>query len=486
MSEIFNFFNTLRWQDIVDIVFNSYIIFRLYVLFRGSSIIKIVPVVALLWPIKFLAISMGLVVTNWAIQGVMATVAIILIIVFRDEIAAAFQFKNPLFFFWGIPSPKTATPIEIIAQTMFELAKLRIGALLVLPGNQSVEQHIQGGVEWGGTISEQMLISIFWDKNPVHDGAVLIKKNRVSHVSVILPLSKRSDFPSKYGTRHRAAAGMSEVSDAMIIAVSEERGAVTVAKEGVLQDVKTVERLRAFLADHTGQTEKKGRINWRGMTEFGLAAILCFVMVTWTWFGLSRGKEMLTTFTVPIEYTDVKAGFDIIKTSANTVELQLSGSMPLLKSLNSEGVKVLLKLGNTTVGENTFTITEKNIALPPGVNLKKAAPEQITLVMGGVAHRRVPVQIEWSGKLPETILVERADPEPAYLNITGVSPGLEEVVTLYTEKIPLSVIQGPETGALTTKIVLTPKTIKLAEGETDTITVKYVAKERTASEPLDQ
>ena len=428
---------------------------------------------------------MGLVVTNWAIQGMIATVAIILIIVFRDEIASAFQFKNPLFFFWGIPSSKGDTPIEIIAETMFELGRQRIGALLVIPGEQSIDEHLQGGIEWGGKISPQMLISIFWDKNPVHDGAVLIKESKVSHVSVILPLSRRQDFPSKYGTRHRAAVGMSEVSDALVIAVSEERGTVTVVKEGNLQDIKTVERLRAFLADHTGQAETKRGINWRAIIKFGFAGIACFSLVTWIWFGLSRGKEMLKTLTVPIEYTDVKAGFDIIETSASAVELQLSGSMPLLKSLDPQGIKVLLKLGKTTVGDNVFTISKENIMLPPGVNLKKVDPQNVKLLMGGVAHRKIPVQIDWSGKLAETLIVETADPKPAFLNITGVSPGLEAVVTLYTEKIPLETIEGPGTGTLTVPIVLSPKTIKLAEGETGTITVKYVVNERPASEPSE-
>ncbi len=481
MNELLNFLISLRWHDFVDIFLNSYILFRLYVLLRGSSLIRVVPVVAMLWILKFVAHSMGLVVTTWAIQGVIAAAAIILIIVFRDEIASLFHSRNLISFFWGFPAKKISTPVEIIARTVFGLGSKKIGALLVFPGKQNIDDFIQGGIEWDGKISDQMLTSIFWDKNPVHDGAILIKGNRITQVSVILPLSKSQNFPSKYGTRHRAAAGMSEVSDALVIVVSEERGHVSVARDSEIQNITKIEELLEILSSHTGKEKNNGIENWKEIVEFGIAGLACFVLITGLWFGLSRGKEILKTINVPVEYTDIKEGFDIIEASTNTIDLHLSGSTPLLKSLKPETIKVLLKLGDTAVGPNSFTISMDNIVLPPGVNLKKVEPQTVELVMGGVVQRKLPVQIDWSGKLAENLILESATPEPAVIEVAGVSPGIEKVTTLYTEKIALESIKESGTGTLQAGIIIYPASLKISE-KAGTVSIKYTAKQRTPSE----
>lgn len=481
MNELLNFLISLRWQDFVDIFLNSYIIFRLYVLFRGSRVIRTVPVVATLWLLKIMALSMGLVVTTWAIQGVIAAAAIILVIVFRDEIASVFHSRNLLSFFWGFPARKTSTPIEIIARTAFDLGSKKIGALMVFPGKQSIDDFVQGGIEWDGKISEQMLTSIFWDKNPVHDGAILIKDNRITEVSVILPLSRRKNFPSKYGTRHRAASGICETSDALALAVSEERGDVTVAKDSEIKDVKNIKALMETLGNHTGTVKKKGLENWKDALEFTVSGLVCFILITTLWFGLSRGKETLQTINVPIEYTDIKQGFDILKASTNRVDLHLSGSMTLLKSLKPKNIKVLLKLGDAAVGSNSFTISTDNIALPPGVNLKKVAPRTIELVMGGVIHRKIPVQIDWSGKLDENLILEKATPDPAVIEVSSISTGKDKLTTLYTEKVSLNSIKESGTGTLEAKIVVKPASLKIPESAR-TVSINYIAKQRTLLE----
>jgi len=476
MNETLDFFRSLRWQDCVDIFINTYILFRLYVLFRGSRLIRIVPVVSILWVLNIMALYMGLVVTTWAIQGIIAAAAIILIIVFRDEIASVFQARNLHSFVWGFPGTKISTPIEIIALSAFELGRKKVGALLVLPGKQSIDEIVQGGIPWDGIISEQMINTIFWDKNPVHDGAALIYGDRITDVSVILPLSKRTDLPSRYGTRHRAAVGMCEVCDALVIVVSEERGQITTVKNSEIKHLKKAEDLQEILISHTGKTKKeKGLSRWREFSEFAIAAVACFIVITAVWFGLSRGKETLKTINVPVEYTDIKPGFDIIEASTNTVDLHLSGSMPLLKSLNLENVKVLLKLGNASVGHNSVNISVDNLILPPGVNLKKVEPKTVEIVMGGKIERKIPVQVDWSGKLADNLVLEEVNITPATILVTGVSPGIEAVATVYTEKIPLDKINA--TGTIQARIVLFPSSLKTDE-PSKTVTINYTVRDR--------
>lgn len=484
MNETFDFLNSLRWQDFVDILINSYILFRLYVLFRGSRLIRIVPVVSILWILNIMALYMGLVVTTWAIQGIIAAAAIILIIVFRDEIGTVFQARNLKSVIWGFPGTKASTPVEIITLSAFDLGKRKVGALLVIPGKQSLDEIVQGGIVWDGIISEQMIFSIFWDKNPVHDGAVLINGDRITDVSVLLPLSKRTDLPSRYGTRHRAAIGLCEVSDALVIVVSEERGHVTVVKKSNIRHVKKPEELEDILNTHTGAIKREnGLAKWKEISEFAIAAIACFILITGLWFGLSRGKETLKTINVPVEYTDIKQGFDIIEASTNTVDLHLSGSMTLLKSLKPENVKVLLKLGNSHAGHNSVNISLENIILPPGVNLKKVEPKTVEIVMAGKIERSIPVQVDWTGKLAENLILESVSITPAAIKVTGVSPGIETVATIYTEKVSLDKIKSTGAGALQAGIVLFPSSLK-TDGTTKSVTINYMVKEKVINDDI--
>ena len=124
----------------------------------------------------------------------------------------------------------TQTPVQIITESVYEMAKRRIGALLVFPGKDVLEELVQSGIPWKGVLSKEMVLSIFWPDNPVHDGAAIIQGDRIVEVGAILPLSRRSDLPSSYGTRHRAALGLAEKTDALILLVSEESGKVVSIK----------------------------------------------------------------------------------------------------------------------------------------------------------------------------------------------------------------------------------------------------------------
>ena len=139
---------------------------------------------------------------------------------------------------WGVSHKAFLTPEEIITSSVYALAQKKIGALMVLPAKDDLHEVIRGGIPWRGILSKEMILSVFWPDNPAHDGAAIISAKRVDEVGAILPLSRRSDLPSSYGTRHRAALGLSEKSDALIIIVSEETGRVMIAKNGEITEIK--------------------------------------------------------------------------------------------------------------------------------------------------------------------------------------------------------------------------------------------------------
>jgi uncharacterized protein (TIGR00159 family) len=471
-----SFIAAFRWQDVVDILLNSYILFRLYVLFRGTNVIRVIVGIAFLWVFQRVAVAMGLIVTSWAMQGIIAGAALIIIIVFRNEIRSVLQAKNLRGLLWGFPYETERPPLEVISESVYDLARRRIGALLVLPAKDDLEDTCQGGLTWGGQLSKEMLLSIFWDGNPVHDGAVVIQGREVQQVGAILPLSKRDDLPSYYGTRHRAAVGLSEASDALVVVVSEERGQVVVARDGELVPIRDNIQLEEILATHgaRGLSPRGGRTKDR--LELGAAALVSTLCVLGIWFSFARGLETFTSLEIPIEYMNRSSHMEIFGASVNTINLSLSGSGALIRSLGPDQVTVKLDLSRAEVGLNSYTITREDIDLPPGITLKSVAPATVEVTLDVPVEKELPIQVDWSGKLQANLLLESVKLVPERVRVVGGSRILEEIDTLYTYKLSLDNLQA--SGAMTTRLALQPGTLKIADGVRDRVIVRYTLRER--------
>ena len=479
MKILLPFFATLRWQDIADILLNSYILFRLYVLFRGTTVFRVITGIAILWVFQRIAVFFGLILTSWALQGIMAVAALIIIIVFRNEIRSVLQAKNLKTILWGFSYKPFHTPIEIIVESIYTLSRRRIGALMVFPAKDDLEEVIQKGIRWDGSVSKEMITSIFWPDNPVHDGAAIVQGNRITDVSVILPLSHRNDLPSRYGTRHRAALGLAEATDALIVVVSEETGKVVVAKDSTISDIAGNDELIKTLQVHAGTAEEDKGLLRKSKLELGFAALLSVILVTVVWFGFSKGMDTLITLETPLEYTTRDPRMEIIDTSVNTVSLQLGGSGTLIKSIRPDQVRVRLDLDKAVAGRNTFSITKENITLPPGIFLKKITPAVVEATLDVTIQKKLPVQVDWVGKLPEPLILSEIRVDPKTIEVIGGNRVLENITTLYTEKIQLDNIR--ESGETTLNPVLTPASLKIASGSKDKINVSYVVKPKLPS-----
>jgi diadenylate cyclase len=478
MDRIILFLSTIRWQDVFDIALSGYLLFRLYVLFRGTNVFRILIGIALLWFFQRISVSIGLIVTSWAIQGITAVAALIIIVVFRNEIRSVLQAKNLKSIFWGFPREAALTPLEVITDSAFELAKKRIGALLVLPGNEDLTEAVHSGISWNGLVSQEMIMSIFWHDNPVHDGAAIIQGDQVKEVGVVLPLSHREDLPSAYGTRHRAAAGLAETTDALVIVVSEEKGRVSVAKGTDIRAVRQKDKLNEILQNHVGVSTKHwGRIK-KEKLELGFAAVVSFIFIAGVWFSFSRGMDTLMILDIPIEYMNRPAEMEIIRTSSNDVSVELTGSGALMRSLKPDQVNVRLDLAKAAVGTNTFDITPENVSLPPGVFLKDIQTDTVQVTLDVPIRRELPVQIDWAGALPKDLLISEASYDPQVVQVLGSRRILDNLSTIYTEKV--SVDNITESGTMTVKLALNPASLRIAPGSKDRVTINYVVRKREA------
>ncbi len=476
MDKFIYLIDSLRWQDIIDIGLVSYILFRFYVLFRGTNAFRVLIGMTILWFFQQIAVSMGLIVTSWVVQGVVALGAFIIIVIFRNEIRTVLLARNLKFILWGI-SPKTVTgTIEIIVQSVFDMARRNCGALIVLPGKEDLEEVIQNAIPWKGDISKEMISSVFWPDNPVHDGALIVQGDQITQVSAILPLSRRDDLPSYYGTRHRAALGLAEITDALVIAVSEERGDVVAAQSSQLKVIKQKRRLEQILQQHMGTAAKKSRESIKESLMVTAAALISIIFVTGVWFSVSKGVDTLATLEIPVVYTNRNPAMEIIRTSGNTVSLELEGSGALIKSIKPDQIQVKLDLSKSKVGPNSFSITRESISLPPGIILKGVTPPVVDVDLDELTKKELPVQIDWVGKLPDRLILTDATITPQTVGIIGGKRMLEKMSAIYTEKVPLNNLEGE--GSIVANLALNPASLKIAPNSREKVIITYATKLR--------
>jgi uncharacterized protein (TIGR00159 family) len=481
MSRFLAFIASIRWQDVVDILINSYILWRVYVLFQGTNALRVLVGITSLWLAQEVAASLGLILTSWAIRGITAAAAIIIIVVFRNEIRSALQVRNIKTFLWGFPSREQQTPIDTVAESVFQMAKKRIGALIVFPGNQDLSDVVHGGIPWNGQVSNEMLMSVFWPNSPVHDGAAIIAGGQITEVGVLLPLTRRQDLPSEYGTRHRAAAGLAEAADALVVVVSEERGSVNVAKDRSLTPMRDSRMLAQALKQHLKMPDiSPTRQRERERLKLAAAACVSFLIMAGIWFGFTRSQDTITALNVPIEYVNRPANYDILDTSVDEARLQLVGSSALIKSLAPGQVGVRVDLRKAAEGRNTFTITQADIILPPGVSLNKIQPSTIDVTLDVPATKELPVQVDWTGRLPENTALTLVSVLPETVKVIGGSKTLEKVSTVYTSPVRLDNL--PKSGSISTQIVLSPPSLKLAPSSSDRVTVRYRLEEKNPAD----
>ncbi len=468
MDSLFYVFAGLRWQDGLDILLNSYVLFRLYVLFRGTNVIRVLLAVCVIWAVSQIAVPLGLIITNWAMQGFITVAAFIIIIIFRNEISSVLQTRNLKSFLWGIPQHQFHTPLDIIVESVYEMAEKKIGALIVLPLKQGLANVVQGGVPINAKLSQEMLTSIFWPGNPVHDGAAIIQGDLITAAGVIFPLSKREDLPSYFGTRHRAAAGLAELTDALVIVVSEERGLVSLFKEDQIHAPRNRSSLQELLGEHAGDDSKKG---FRHQTiELVAAATICLFCVTGIWLRFSTGMETLSSQEIPIEFINPDQKMEIISSSTAKVKLLISGAMPLINSIKPEQIKVKLNLSHAVTGINKLSVTQENIVLPPGLRLKKIEPTELDITLDKMIVKELPIQAYWIGKLPKGLVMTQATALPQTIRVSGGEFILKDISTIFTEKISLDKLS--ESGTITAGLVLIPASLKSANS--NKIQIQYI------------
>jgi diadenylate cyclase len=253
-------FSAFRFpQDALDILIVTVVFYNLFLLIRGTRAIQMLFGIVVLLAVYLAAVKIGLHSVSWILQNFLGAAVLVLIILFQPELrrVLANVGRAPLLRFFS-PN-KEENILQELVKGVQSLAARRVGALIAVQRESDLVNHVEGGIVLDARVSKELLFSIFLPASPVHDGAVLVQAGRLAQAGCFLPLSEHLKMPKELGTRHRAAVGLTEETDGVVIVVSEETGAVSVAEEGSLKRNVELSTLTEILSEIYEITKKAER-----------------------------------------------------------------------------------------------------------------------------------------------------------------------------------------------------------------------------------
>ncbi|MGN1159621.1 MAG: diadenylate cyclase CdaA [Lachnospiraceae bacterium] len=270
--------NYIKVTDIVEILIISFFVYQIMVWIKNTKAWALLKGVLVILVFIVIAALFHMTTILWIAENVISIAVIAFIIVMQPELRRALEqlgSKNYLSALFPFEATRKDTArysdktVNEIVRACFEMGKVRTGALIVMEQNNSLAEYERTGIEVDGIVTSQLLINIFEHNTPLHDGAVIIRGERVTSATCYLPLSDNRGLSKELGTRHRAGVGISEVTDSMTLIVSEETGHVSVAYKGELfrnLDADAVKEKIAIVQNKPNQEEKKHLV-WKGRSK---------------------------------------------------------------------------------------------------------------------------------------------------------------------------------------------------------------------------
>ncbi|UCG20820.1 MAG: diadenylate cyclase CdaA [Deltaproteobacteria bacterium] len=358
----------IRFQDVLDILFLTIVAYYLYIWFRGTKAFKALAGLLALAIIYTAARAWGLFLTTWMFEILWQVLIILLIILFQAEIRQVLERVDPLRKIGLRRHSKPAEWIEDFTQGIFSLAERKIGGLAIIERLDKVDEFITAGTTLEGDPTPELLLTVFQKESPLHDGAVLIREGKVVAAACYLPLSSDEELPKHWGTRHRAAIGLSQRCDAMVVVVSEERGEVSLGRGGELATMENQERFSQVVHEAITLPTPEAKGWWetirlllvpRWRLKLGTLAIVSLV-----WLMLAGQQDFEVTINVPVEFKNLPEHMEIVESIKPSVKITARGLRKDASTLNARTVQVELDVSSAKLGRKTYRISPSQAVLP--------------------------------------------------------------------------------------------------------------------------
>lgn len=436
----------IRPQDIADIVIMSFLVYQLYRWFKNTKALQVVIGLGFLGILYVVTKNLGLFMTSWILQELGTVLFVLIIVIFQTEIRQALYKISLLRNLFGRQGNGSRLDLMELATTVFALAGDRTGAIIVFQRKEPLEEYLLHGVPIDGLFSAQLVASIFQDGTPLHDGAVVVRDGRIVQASCHLPLSTNSDLPQYYGTRHRAGAGLTERSDAVVAIVSEERGEVSLAISGRLLKINTPEQLSGLLHELLApppQEEAKVSLRRRLFSNvWPKLTVILLVIVTWLIITAKQGG--IVTVSVPLKFHNLPDDVTLVKTSPEEVEVQLKMISSLIPSPKHLDITADLDLGKIREGSNLLAIKGDDFHLPPGMTVTGVNPSVVKVTAEKKVRKVMRVKVKTVGRLPESLRLRRLRVDPQMVTVEGPEHLIAQFDSVETEAVDLSTVRPNE------------------------------------------
>jgi uncharacterized protein (TIGR00159 family) len=368
-------------RNFLDVLIITMLVYLFLFLLKKTKATPIMVGIFFLAALFGLSKVLNLEVTQQIFRLFFGTLLIIFAVVFQKELRRFFEFIGVL----GIRRkilPPTDIALKTILQALKYFSQNKVGAIVVLSGRENFDRHLEGGFTLNGRISSALLISIFDSSSPGHDGAIIIDGDKIKKFAVHLPLAEGVEAAKKYGTRHRAALGLSEVSDAMAIVVSEERGTISIAYNkslvAVNNDAELEQKIASFITKNTPLKNFTTYFEW--LKENIPLIMFSFLVATviWSIIFIQNFSIIQRKFVVPIEFKNVPQNYVIDGDTLETV-LTFSGRENDFKPLKPEDLTVSLDISTVKPGKRTLLLEKEDVEEIPNLSLVQISPDSIKI-----------------------------------------------------------------------------------------------------------
>ncbi len=389
LEQFKNVFSEIGFGGVADMAVVALVLYVFLVALKrtrrsGLILAGIVSVAAL----YLAAVKLNLTLTVTLLQGFFAVILVALVVIFQEDLRYFFErvgrwwMERRLSRYNRRAARLPRHEVETLSRTLGDLARERIGALVVLRGTDGINRHLEGGEEVDGKLSEPLLRSIFDPHSQGHDGAVVIENDRIAKLGCHLPLSKNFDKLERRGTRHAAALGLAECSDALCLVVSEERGTISVARRGGLRLVPGTAELASLLEEFYNEVAPETRTRpWadfirKNSREKAIALILSVAL--WV-VVVHRMQETWQSYTISVQYGLLSPDLTVTRTEPEKVRVTFKGARKDFTFVRPESIRLLLNLSNAKAGRRSVSLAGSDFSYPGTLFLDDIEPRQVLL-----------------------------------------------------------------------------------------------------------
>lgn len=433
----------LVWRTIIDVSLIAAGLFVLYRTLKRLGTWKIMVGMLMAMAIFLMAHLLNLNGIKWIYTNLSHVVLIALIVIFQPELR---KILEPTI---SLRRPETIDTGNTLSQTLtdglFSLAGQHRGAIVVLPGREHLQEFLSGGYTLKARPTLPLFLSLFDPHSPGHDGALVVARGLFSQFGVRLPLSTSAALSSAYGTRHHAAMGLSEITDALVLVSSEERGELSVFKKGEMWKPESPEQLNSAIQTHWKESSSYLFEFTRGHSRLAvmrqLVVSFALAMVFWSTIIVSQEEWVERAVTVPVEYSASGPDQALVGERPKEVQLYLGGTKSHIDGIDAAHLSVKVDLSQLKPGTQSIFITTDQLQLPRGVKLMEVIPSKLDLTLASIAEQWAEVTPQLVGSLPGGVKLRGVTVTPEKVRIQGPTPEKgKKPITVTTSPIYLESI----------------------------------------------